>query len=254
MREMDRRGHLTREMFRYMGYGGNTPDPEVAAEAELCLTRLLEETEPKTVWRRFPLDLESGDIVRVEGMEIRSGALHRNLKDCKEVILMAATLGMAPDRMAARAQAAGKMSRAVMLQAAAAALIEEVCDELNEQLRLEAAGEGKTLRPRFSPGYGDFRTLRPRFSPGYGDFRLEHQAELFRILEVQKRIGVTLTEHLLMMPSKSVTAVIGISDTAPDTQCGEKEAVPAAGCGACDRTDCSFRRNAPEEACERSHA
>ena len=239
MRETDRRGHLTREMFRYMGYGGNTPDPEVAAEAELCLTRLLEETEPKTVWRRFPLELEGGDIVRVEGMEIRSGALHRNLKDCKEVILMAATLGMAPDRMAARAQAAGKMSRAVMLQAAAAALIEEVCDELNEQLRLEAAGEGKTLRPRFSPGYGDFR--------------LEHQTDLFRILEVQKRIGVTLTEHLLMMPSKSVTAVIGISDTAPDTQCGEQGSRPVSGCGACDRTDCSFRRNTPEGARERSH-
>ena len=239
MREMDRRGHLTREMFRYMGYGGNEPDPEVAAEAELCLTRLLEETEPKTVWRRFPLDLESGDIVRVEGMEIRSGALYRNLRGCREVILMAATLGMAPDRMAARAQAAGKMSRAVMLQAAAAALIEEVCDELNEQLRLEAAGEGKTLRPRFSPGYGDFR--------------LEHQTDLFRILEVQKRIGVTLTEHLLMMPSKSVTALIGISDTAPDTQCGEQGTGPASGCGACDRTDCSFRRNTPEGARERSH-
>ena len=239
MRETDRRGHLTREMFRYMGYGGNTPDPEVAAEAELCLTRLLEETEPKTVWRRFPLDLESGDIVRVEGMEIRSGALFRNLRGCREVILMAATLGMAPDRMAARAQAAGKMSRAVMLQAAAAALIEEVCDELNEQLRLEAAGEGKTLRPRFSPGYGDFR--------------LEHQTDLFRILEVQKRIGVTLTEHLLMMPSKSVTAVIGISDTAPDTQCGEQGSRPVSGCGACDRTDCSFRRNTPEGTRERSH-
>ena len=112
MREMDRRGHLTREMFRYLGYGGNEPDPEVAAEAELCLTRLLEETEPKTVWRRFPLELEGGDIVRVEGMEIRSGALYRNLRGCREVILMAATLGMAPDRMAARAQAAGKMSRA----------------------------------------------------------------------------------------------------------------------------------------------
>ena len=240
MREMDRRGHLTREMFRYMGYGGNTPDPEVAAEAELCLTRLLEETEPKTVWRRFPLELEGGDIVRVEGMEIRSGALFRNLRGCREVILMAATLGMAPDRMAARAQAAGKMSRAVMLQAAAAALIEEVCDELNEQLRLEAAGEGKTLRPRFSPGYGDFS--------------LEHQRELFRILELQKRIGVTLTEHLLMMPSKSVTAVVGISDVPPDTLCGRRGDEQESGCDACGRMDCSFRKSTQEEACERSHA
>jgi hypothetical protein len=126
-----------------------------------------------------------------------------------------------------------------MLQAAAAALIEEVCDELNEQLRLDAAREGKSLRPRFSPGYGDFR--------------LEHQPELFRILEIQKRIGVTLTGHLLMMPSKSVTAVIGISDTLPDAQCGGQGAGLTSGCGACDRTDCSFRKNTAEEARERSH-
>ena len=240
MQKTDRCGRLTREMFRYMGYGGNEPDPEVASEAELCLTRLLEETEPKTVWRRYPVDLKKGDIVRIEGMEIRSSALCRNLAGCREVFLMAATLGLSPDRMTARAQAAGRVSRAVMLQAAAAALIEEVCDELNEQLRLEAAREGKSLRPRFSPGYGDFR--------------LEHQTELFRILEVQKRIGVTLTEHLLMMPSKSVTAVIGISDMPPDTQCGKQGEGLTSGCGACDRTDCSFRKSSAEEACERSHA
>lgn len=239
MQKTDRGGRLTREMFRYMGYGGNEPDPEVASEAELCLTRLLEETEPKTVWRRFPLELKNGDIVRIEGMEIRSSALYRNLAGCREVFLMAATLGLSPDRLTARAQVAGRVSRAVMLQAAAAALIEEVCDELNEQLRIEAAREGKSLRPRFSPGYGDFR--------------LEHQTELFRILEVQKRIGVTLTEHLLMMPSKSVTAVIGISDTPPDTQCGEQGDGLTSGCGTCDRTDCSFRKDTAEKACERSH-
>ena len=239
MQKTDRGGRLTREMFRYMGYGGNEPDPEVASEAELCLTRLLEETEPKTVWRRFPMELKGGEVVRIEGMEIRSSALYRNLAGCREVFLMAATLGLSPDRMTAREQAAGRVSRAVMLQAAAAALIEEVCDELNGQLRIEAAREGKSLRPRFSPGYGDFR--------------LEHQTELFRILEVQKRIGVTLTEHLLMMPSKSVTAVIGISDTPPDTQCGEQGDGLTSGCGTCDRTDCSFRKDTAEKACERSH-
>ena len=102
MQKTDRRGRLTREMFRYMGYGGNEPDPEVASEAEQCLARLLEEAEPKTVWRRYPLELKSGDTVRVEGMEIRSSALYRNLAGCREVFLMAATLGLAPDRMTAR--------------------------------------------------------------------------------------------------------------------------------------------------------
>ena len=231
---------VRQEMYRYMGCGGAAPAPEVASEAEQCLSELRASVEPKTVWRRFPLEFPGEGTVRIEGMEIRSSALFRNLAGCREVFLMGATLGLSPDRMTARAQAAGKVSRAVMIQAAAAALIEEVCDELNEQLRLEAARENKTLRPRFSPGYGDFS--------------LEHQRGLFRILELQKRIGVTLTEHLLMMPSKSVTAVIGISDVPPDTLYGKRGDEQESGCDACGRVDCSFRKSTREEACERSHA
>ena len=92
---------------------------------------------------------------------------------------------------------------------------------MNEEIRREAAERGLFLRPRFSPGYGDFS--------------LEHQREFFRILEVQKKIGVTLTESLLMMPSKSVTAVIGLSEE--NTHCMLQ------GCEACGKRDCSFRRN-----------
>ncbi|MBQ7535651.1 MAG: Vitamin B12 dependent methionine synthase activation subunit [Stomatobaculum sp.] len=234
-------GRVRREMYRYMGYGRSLPEPEVEAEAGRCLSELLTETDPKTVWRRFPLELPGEDRICIAGMEISSKALRRNLEGCREVFLMAATLGLSPDRMTARAQAAGKMSRAVMLQAAAAALIEEVCDRLNEELRQMAAEEGKVLRPRFSPGYGDFS--------------LEHQKELFRILEVQKRIGVTLTEHLLMMPSKSVTAVIGIADAEAQKSGlqSASEACTGSGCGACDKKDCSFRRYPAAEMQERSH-
>ncbi len=208
------------EACRYLGYRGSEPPPETAEAVRKCLRELEEASEPRTVYRRFPVTLD-GDLVTVEGMEARSRALARNLRGCSEVYLMAATLGMAPDRLTARAQAAGKMSRAVILQAAAAALIERVCDELNDRIREEARAEGSFLRPRFSPGYGDFS--------------LEHQEELFRILEVQKRIGVTLTESLLMIPSKSVTAVIGVSGS--DSGCA------AEGCESCGKTDCSFRRN-----------
>ena len=51
----------------------------------------------------------------------------------------------------------------------------------------------------------------PRFSPGYGDFPLECQGMLLEALEAGKRIGIKLTDSLLMMPSKSVSAVMGAS-------------------------------------------
>jgi cobalamin-dependent methionine synthase I len=57
----------------------------------------------------------------------------------------------------------------------------------------------------------DYR-LVSRYSPGYGDLPLEMQREIIRALDCGRTIGVTLTESLLMQPSKSVTAVIGMKE------------------------------------------
>ena len=210
-----------KEIFRYLGYRGREPETGVAEAADSCAAALQTVVEPRHVRRVFPLEWVSADRFRIEGMDVVSRNLSRNLRGCSEVCLMAATLGLGPDRLVQRAEALGKMSRAVILQAAAAAMIEAYCDDVNEEIRREAAPKGLVLRPRFSPGYGDFS--------------LEHQTELFRILEVQKKIGVTLTGSLLMMPSKSVTAVIGLSKE--NTHCMVQ------GCEVCGKQDCSFRRN-----------
>ena len=210
-----------KEIFRYLGYRGREPETGVADAADSCAAALQTVVEPRHVRRVFPLEWVSADRFRIEGMDVVSRNLSRNLRGCSEVCLMAATLGLGPDRLVQRAEALGKMSRAVILQAAAAAMIEAYCDDVNEEIRREAAPKGLFLRPRFSPGYGDFS--------------LEHQTELFRILEVQKKIGVTLTGSLLMMPSKSVTAVIGLSKE--NTHCMVQ------GCEVCGKQDCSFRRN-----------
>lgn len=137
---------------------------------------------------------------------------------------MAATLGLGPDRLIARAQAEGLMSRALALQAVSAAMIEAWCDRVNAELQGQALECGKRCRPRFSPGYGDFP--------------LECQPGLFRLLGVQRNIGVTLTDSLLMLPTKSVTAVIGLCDG--ETPC-------PTGCAACDRADCAFRDTRKDE-------
>ena len=50
-----------------------------------------------------------------------------------------------------------------------------------------------------------------RDSPGYGDFPLEAQREILVILDTPRKIGVSLTDSLLMVPSKSVSAVIGVA-------------------------------------------
>lgn len=223
-----------REIYRYLGYQGRVPDENVLREVDRCLEELREAVTPRFVYRQYPierfftdnierpfLDEKPGaELLSIVGMKIQSRSLCRNLRDCKSAYLMAATLGIGPDRLIARASVA-KMSRAVILQAAAAAMIEAWCDEVNQKIIKEAENQGLYCRPRFSPGYGDFS--------------LEYQKDFAQILRIQKEIGVSLTQSLLMMPSKSVTAVIGLSPV--------KKECALHGCEVCSKAEeCSFSR------------
>ncbi len=210
-----------KEIYRYLGLKGSEPDEQMQRAVRDCLEKLIPQLEPRQVHRFFPLEDAGEETFLIEGIRIRSHSLARSLKGCRHVCLMAATIGMAPDRMTDRAGAARKMSEALIIQAAGTALIETWCDKVNDQIRREAAEKGLYTRPRFSPGYGDFA--------------LAHQEDFFRLLGVQKRIGVTLTDSLLMLPAKSVTALIGLSET--DTGCILK------GCENCTKAaECSYRR------------
>ncbi len=213
--------HLRAESFRYMGYCGHVPDPSVIKLTEEVYSELTACVEPVSLTRTLPVGHPEEGVLEIEGCLIHSRSLSRNLAGCKEVCLMAATLGIAPDRLIARYEAQGYMSRAVVIQAVSAAMIEEYCDEVNGKICLEAEARGLFCRSRFSPGYGDFPV---RF-----------QEDFFRILQVQKRIGITLTENNLMIPSKSVTALIGLSsDTASEGQHR---------CETCSLKECSFRKS-----------
>lgn len=207
-----------KEAIRYMGYRGAQPDEAVQAGLERCAAALQEAVQPRSVFRRFPLHW-SEDALYIADTVIHSKNLARNLKGCTSVYLMAATLGVGGDRLIARASAV-RMSDAVILQAVAAAMIEAYCDEVNDEIRKAAEQDGLYCRPRFSPGYGDFS--------------IGHQRDFSRLLDTPRKIGLTVTESCLLAPVKSVTAVIGLSETMQP--CHRK------GCEECGKTDCAFRR------------
>jgi len=65
-------------------------------------------------------------------------------------------------------------------------------------------------KPEASDQNDTFTT--PRFSPGYGDWPITEQSRIIRLLDGQRQIGLNVTKDSLMVPRKSITAVIGISD------------------------------------------
>ena len=217
-----------KEIIRYLGYRGVTPDEEVLREIEACVLELNRAVTPRFVYERFALSLEKEDneeeSLCFAGLRVHSRDLAVNLQGCREVCLMAVTLGPGPDLLVRRASV-GRMSRAVILQATAAAMTETWCDRINRRIRLEAEQEGLYTRPRFSPGYGDLP--------------LDLQREISAILNMSKEIGVSPTDTMLMTPSKSVTALIGISDTP-----GKCAPAGCAGCAA--SANCAYARTETE--------
>lgn len=211
------------EVIRYLGYRGSVPDDSVRAEIGECIGDLQKEVTPRFVYEKFPLSVKTEQdgtpLLCLGDLEIRSRDLARNLDGCCGVYMMAVTLGPGPDRLIRRASV-GQMSRAVILQAAAAAMTETWCDRINERIRCEAERGGLCTRPRYSPGYGDLP--------------LDLQKDISRILNMPKEIGVSLTDTLLMTPSKSVTALIGVAKTPADCH--------KSGCAACSAAStCPYR-------------
>lgn len=207
------------EILRYLGYGRNDADEAVNAVIDECIEELLKTVSPKSITRSYDLKLGQDDLIDCTCFCVKSRNLSKNLQDCSGVILFAATLGAEADMLIRRYNKL-LMSKAVVMQAAAAAMIEEYCNTVNEKLREEY--------------YKRQLYLRPRFSPGYGDFPLACQMDICSALELNKRIGITLTDSCIMMPSKSVTAVIGISQ--------KPYLCNINGCEVCEKLDCMYRR------------
>ena len=213
---MDRR---TKEAVRYLGYGRNAADEKTLALIEDAFAELERTVSPKSVWRIFDLEQTVDGTNIIGNMEIESNSLTRNLKGCVKAVLFGATLGAGTDRLIARISLSD-MAKAVVIQSCAAVLLEEYCDERQVAIGEELEAEGLFLRPRFSPGYGDFD--------------ITYQQPLMRMLDCAKTIGLTMTDSFMMTPAKSVTALIGASPV--------KERCPVAGCEACGKTDCEYRR------------
>lgn len=193
-----------RESLRYLGYFGGAP-ADVAVSGDLrgseadamvaaCEPEVLEVIRPVACYGRFALERKGDALVFPYG-EVRSADLLKNLDGCREIYLFAATIGTEFDRLIKR-MSVTNLSKAAILQAIGATAVENVCDRLNAYLEAKAKAEG--------------RKLRPRYSPGYGDYGLENQKGIFQVLEPYRYIGISLTESLLMLPEKTVTAVIGI--------------------------------------------
>lgn len=208
---------MEREALRYLGYRDAKADERILEHIRQMSAQLKPLVSMGNVFGIWDVQLNP-PLVTIEGMTADSKDLAAHLKGCTQVVLMAATLGTGADELIRR-YSVSNMELAVVAQAVCAAEIEAYCDKVQDEIVQNVSHQGLFLTTRFSPGYGDFA--------------IEHQGDILRLLNCGRRIGLTMSDEYMLIPSKSVTAVIGLS---PEKRCAEGK------CNGCVNEHCEFRK------------
>ena len=184
------------EMIRYMGQNKSEATKEIFDLVDDSFKVVEKNLMFKSCYRRFKIELRDNYEVDLGFRKVNSTGLFRNLQHCKEIYIFVATLGFGIDRQIKKYSNISPV-KSLSFQGIGSGLIEDYCNYLNDYIRKIEEKKGNILKPRFSPGYGDLP--------------LDLQKDIFKELDVTKKIGVVLNESLLMIPSKSVSAIIGIT-------------------------------------------
>lgn len=207
-----------KEARRYAGLRQSQDFPNKIVQ-DACNIVMLE-MEPRAVWVAYPYEAESGTILSEKPYVIPSNNLRRHLGKSEQVILLSATAGERVEEVATKAFADDEYALGLLIDAAATTVVEQIADELEKLILAKYQGQG-------------FRLLT-RFSPGYGDWDLKEQVAVAQLANAEA-IGVTLTDSLMLMPRKSITAIIGLTTE-------KKPGTFVKGCQSCSMTDCTLRK------------
>ena len=181
------------EIIRYMGCRGRAEiTDEVTALARKAAKIIDSSALPKGCFA-FYAAVPGENGVNIGGVYFPSRDLAEYLDGCTEAVILALTLGALTDREITKASATD-IALAHALDCAACAAAEAFADEM-------CADMAAKLSPK---------RLTERFSPGYGDLPLEYQPTVVEMLGAGRMLGVGVNGSLLLSPSKSVTAIVGV--------------------------------------------
>lgn len=213
------------EALRYLGYGEKSPDDNIQKIINSAEKELLGVIQPRHLYQSFVIKgVENGVTLENTNLILTGKDIKNHLTGCKKVVLLCATISSGVDKLI-RVSQLSDMTKTVIIDSLASVAIEQVCNLVEEEIREKFLEFNQTWR----------------YSPGYGDFPIEIQKDFLDVLNAPKRIGLMATESSMLTPTKSVTAVIGLSEN----QLEKKKR----GCQTCNlRETCAFRKRG--ERCE----
>jgi len=156
-------------------------------------TRLL--ATPKGIWELYDYDCNTQIIHSIPPCTIQGKKIGQHLAGCEKVIVLSITVGENIEDEITHRFNQGDYSDAVIMDAAATAAVEQLADAMEKAIAPKMAAQGYLMKWRFSPGYGDWP--------------LEQQPDLIRLANANT-IGIHLSSSMMLIPRKSITAIIGL--------------------------------------------
>ena len=190
------------EVLRYLGYNNQHLSGDINSQIDSLINKCLNLNSLKYTYGYFETESKNGEIhLKNTNVVFKGKDIYSHLDGCKYIALFAITSGIAVESELLRLQKTS-MTDAVIFDACANAYIESGADYVDNLIRQDAKQKG------YSANY--------RYSPGYGDFPIECQRDIINLLKCPKTIGLTVTDSMLMIPHKSVTAVVGVFEGKPN--------------------------------------
>lgn len=189
------------EVLRYLGYAGQPLTSELDARIDEVVACCLAACRPCGVTRVFDVagtgEKDGAPVIELAGtaLALRGHSIAEHLDGAVAVGVLAVTVGIGVEAELRRLSLTDRVAQ-VIFDAAGTAAVERAADAAEADVVAEAAARGLFCGTRFSPGYGDLP--------------LETQPVLLGALDAGRQLGIRLSPALLMSPTKSVTAVVGL--------------------------------------------
>ena len=182
------------------------------------------------VWKIYDYDAENFLVKSTPPFQLKGNSITRHLAPCEKVVCIAVTVGEEIENEVTRKFSVDKYVESILLDAAATAAVEQAADALESAISPQLAKDGYKMRTRFSPGYGDWA--------------LDNQKNFFEITGA-KEIGMSLSSAMMLIPRKSITAIIGLEKNKSDVANASEKICST--CDSCTQKDCTARKNFSEK-------
>lgn len=193
----------------------------ISKSLDECLAKAKSLSRPDYIRETKKIILIGKDFIEIEGgIRFSTGGITQYIKCSDYMIIFLVTIGERVEKIAGEMTSGKDPLQGYLLDRIGSFAVESLAESVEKKIRRDHSRTKKSVSRRYSPGYCDWPIEDQRILAGIVDF---------------SRIGVSLTEGYMMLPKKSISAIVGVGDSGIFTGSGST-------CGICEKKDCLYRR------------